>query len=86
MYYKNINSLNIKLTKIGCELFQYIGVGSTAHFFGHVIKFTLPGMIWMCFGFIKKNLKKFENFEKPRSAPQKTDLTPKNHIIFDFST
>ena len=63
-----------------------IGVEGTAHFFGHVIKFTWTGMILMCFGFIKMNLKKkFENFEKNRNAPQKTDLTPKNYIFFDFS-
>ena len=64
-----------------------VGVGSTVHFFGHVIKFTWTGMILMCFGFIKMNLKKkFENFEKNRYAAQKTDLTPKNHIFLDFST
>ena len=38
---------------------RFQGVGSTAHFFGHVIKFAWTYMIWMCFGFIERNLKKF---------------------------
>ena len=64
-----------------------VGVGSTAHFFGHVIKFAWTPMIWMCFRFIKKNLKKnLKILKKPRFAGQKTDLTPKNHMFFDFST
>ena len=42
-------------------------------------------MIWMCFCFIKKNLKK-KIQKKSMLAAQKTNFNPKNHILFDFLT
>ena len=59
---KNFSS-NIIITYICKHLYNchilltQLEIGITAQFFGHIVKFKLGHMIWMCFDFIEKSKK-----------------------------
>ena len=59
-----------------------LGVGSTALFFCHIVKFLCLHIIRMYFCFFKKNLK--TKIAKKKYAVQKTKFNPKNHQFLIF--